>query len=472
LKTENILIRQPITTPFKKMLSLFPSINPTSQIPIKNISIGEYYYIQSGDDLFHGKVTHATNQCIEFADHRKAGSTLRDNASYLTGPSTISTFCWANENPEALVDEVNICVAINPAKTMLATGMSNNQVILWDLKTITIVQMLGENENEWVLCVKFNALGTMIAASSTSSTVRIWSTTAPYTLLYLIQHNGAYINELSFAPDNSVLIFNGGGSSDANQFRIVFWSLETNACINYIPILQETLMPNNMDNDDLVGDNNIYVNAFEVCGANFLIASINIAIGLSVVALWSTNDGQTSSQMVCLKRFHSAFTKLMYDSNSESVFACGTEGDIYVLEIPALNVLYKISLEGDPDTRINTAALNIAHDKLIARTRGGGTYIYNLTQRAFEWYYPVLEPEKYNEELDLSIMVEFGLGESHFISCSAYEITRAPFRQTCTLIADEFRVECVAVYISASNGLPDAVKWLIREFLSGVVVQV
>ena len=441
------------------MLSTFPSINVTKEIPIKNISIGEYYYIQSGKDLFHGKVDHVTNQCIEFTEYRKAGSSSCNNASYLTAPSIVATFCWSHEDPEVLVDEVNISVAINHSKTMLATGMSNNQVILRDLNTMKIVQTLGDDENEWVLCVKFNMPGTMIAAASTSSSVRIWSTSAPYALLYFIQHIGTYVNELLFALNDSVLIYNGGGGEYVEQFQIVFWSLESNKCINSIPILKETLAPDNVDRGYFVGDDNIYVNAFEV-SPDFLIASVTVINGVSVIAVWNIDP---PSQRVSLKRFHNVFTKLMYDINLNAVFACGIDGGVHVLEIPTLNVLYTISLENSPNTRINTASLNNAHDKLIARTREGDTYVYNLTERVFEQHCPVLDSENYDEEHDLSLMVEFGLGELYFIACSAYEIIRVPLAPTFRLIADEFRVECVFIH-----SLPDAVKWLIREFLSGV----
>lgn len=462
------------------MLPTFPCIHPKNEVPIKNISIGEYYYIQSGDDLFHGKVDHAIKQCVQVSSHRKIGAQCADGATYLTGTSVFSTFRWRFGEPEELMEEVNICTTVNLEKTVLAAGMSNNTVILWDLVTLQIIQILGKPTSEWVMCVKYNPRSTMIAAGSTDSSVRIWCV-CTFDLLHLIPYHGTYVNDLSFTPDGSFLAFNGGGN-DTNQFKIMFWSLGANAeCINHQPIGkclsrfynnvngEDTVLPDHFDEDD-----NVYVNSFDIKECNqkiFMIACITINAGVSAVALWEFQKGYFSSRMVNLRRFSNVFTKIICHPSTDVAFGCGIDGDIYVLEIPSLNTLYTIRASTTEVTRsdqFNAFSLNAAGDKLIASTREGGTYVYNIGERRVEWLSFVTDPENYDEELDLVMMVEFGLGETHYISCTAYELIRAPFKKT-TFIADEFRVECFADWCkTGTRSLPDTAKWLIREFVSGV----
>lgn len=467
------------------MLPTIPCIHPKNEVPIKNISIGEYYYIQSGDDLFHGKVDHAIKQCVQVSSHRKIG--LNDlvgipngDATYLTGTSVFSTFRWRFGEPEELMEEVNICTTVNLEKTVLATGMSNNTVILWDLVTLQIIQILGKPTSEWVMCVKYNTRSTMIAAGSTDSSVRIWCTIT-FELLHLIPYQGTYVNDLSFSPDGSIIIFNGGGNNE-KQRKIMFWSLGTNAeCINYHPIGKclswfhnpangkDSVTPDHFDEDD-----NVHVNSFDLCECNqkiFMIASITINAGVSAVALWEFQKGYFSSRMINLRRFSNVFTKIIYHPSNGTAFACGIDGDIHVLEIPSLTSLYTIRAlsEGISEAirsgQFNAFSLNSTGDKLIASTREGGTHVYNIGERRVEWSGFAADPENYDEELDVAMMVEFGLGETHYISCSAYELTRVPFKKTI-LIADEFRVEQVADWFG--RALPDTAKWLIREFVSGV----
>ena len=386
------------------------------------------------------------------------------------------------------MEEVNICTTVNQSKTVLATGMSNNTVTLWDLSNLQIIQILGKTASEWVMCVKFNLKGDMVAAGSTDSSVRIWCTRT-YNLLHLIPHSGTYINDLSFTPDGSVLIFNGGGNY-GHEFKIVFWSLGANAaCINVYYIRQCLVFYHNHSNgpDAVLEEHfseheNMYVNSFDIGACTkgfFMIASVTINTGVCAVALWRFQKGFTTSRMINLRRFDNIFTKIMCHPSGEMALACGVDGVIYALEFPDLNVLYAITLPTSESIRsdqINTFSLNDGGDKLIARARDGGTYAYNLGKRHFEWGCPVEDPENYDEELDLSMMVEFGLGETHYISCSAYEIIRAPFKKTI-FIADEFRIEQIADWfehvVQTKTGvhrvLPDAAKWLICEFVSGVV---
>jgi len=465
------------------MLPTFPCIHTKNEVPIKNISIGEYYYIQSGDDLFHGKVDHAIKQCVQVSSHRKIG--LSDlvgipngSASYFTATSVFSTFRWRFGEPEELMDEVNICTTVNPSKTVMAAGMSNNTVILWDLVTLQIIQTLGKPTSEWVMCVKYNPRSNMIAAASTDSSVRIWCTLT-FELLHLIPYQGTYVNDLSFTPDGSIIVFNGGGN-EQGHFKIVFWSLGTNAeCINHQPIgkyLSWFHNPVNGDDsvtpDDFDDDDNVYVNSFDLKECNqkiFMVAGITIQAGVSAVALWEFQKGYFSSRMVNFRKFSNVFTKIICHPSGNMVFACGIDGDIYVLGCPDLNILYTITIASDvypSETAIITAfSLNAGGNKLIASTREGSTHIYNVGERRFEWTRFVEDPENYDEELDVAMMVEFGLGETHYISCSAYEITRAPFKKAI-FIADEFLIEQAAVWFE--RGLPDTAKWLIREFVSGV----
>jgi hypothetical protein len=200
-----------------------------------------------------------------------------------------------------------------------------------------------------------------------------------------------------------------------------------------------------------------------------MVASVTINAGVCAVALWRFQKGFITSKMIHLRKFDNIFTKIICHPSGDYIFACGVDGDIYVLGVPDLNTLYTITVvsasEAIRSGQINAFSLNDVGDKLIASTREGGTYVYNIGERRFEWTYCVADSENYDEELDVAMMVEFGLGETHYISCSAYELIRAPFKKTI-FIADEFLIEQAADWVE--RALPDTAKWLIREFVSGV----
>ena len=92
---------------------------------------------------------------------------------------------------------------------MLALGLSDHTIRLWDVNSGTQLQLLS-GHNDLVWSVDFSPDGRFLASGSSDRTVRLWSLENGSALRALEGHTGD-VNTVNFSPDGSLL---ASGSDD------------------------------------------------------------------------------------------------------------------------------------------------------------------------------------------------------------------------------------------------------------------
>lgn len=111
--------------------------------------------------------------------------------------------------------------AWSPDGSQVATGLTNNQIIIWDYQTGKQITKLVESNNEamWINYVNWSPDGTKFAAASDESTARVWDAHT-WELLYTLQHQPpTYVDGVGWSPDGTRLLTMAGndeqGAKDA-----------------------------------------------------------------------------------------------------------------------------------------------------------------------------------------------------------------------------------------------------------------
>jgi len=105
--------------------------------------------------------------------------------------------------------------AWSPDGSQIATGMFNNQIIIWDYRTeneITTL-VLSDNENMFINHVEWSQDGSRVAGASDENSAGIWNAKTWEPLFTLKHEAPALINVASWSPD-SKLILTGGGNDE------------------------------------------------------------------------------------------------------------------------------------------------------------------------------------------------------------------------------------------------------------------
>mgnify|MGYP000541796303 FL=1 len=121
-------------------------------------------------------------------------------------------------NPVHSKKSVNT-LAVSPDSSILASGGSDNNLILWDLKTGRRVRTIPAHKAA-VNSIAFSNDGQTIASGSDDKTVRLWNVTTGSRLLTLIGHAGA-INAIALSRDGQTL------ASGGEDKTVRLWNLGT-----------------------------------------------------------------------------------------------------------------------------------------------------------------------------------------------------------------------------------------------------
>jgi WD40 repeat protein len=115
-------------------------------------------------------------------------------------------------------------VAIHPNGNLLASGIENNSIQLWDIASETqvgelaVLQGQEKKSSPLIWQVAFNPDGTLIAAAESDATTLIWNSRTQLLLTTLAGHTKA-VTCVSFSPDGRLL---ATGSLDAS---VVLWEI-------------------------------------------------------------------------------------------------------------------------------------------------------------------------------------------------------------------------------------------------------
>lgn len=95
-----------------------------------------------------------------------------------------------------------LSAAFSPDNKYLATGLSNNRVIIWDIKSWNPVITLEKNEND-VTAVAFSSDGKFLASGDSQKKIYVWSTSNWSKVGYVKAKDK--VNALQFSKDNTKL---------------------------------------------------------------------------------------------------------------------------------------------------------------------------------------------------------------------------------------------------------------------------
>ncbi len=114
-------------------------------------------------------------------------------------------------------------IVFSPDGSILAAGLSNGTIKLWDLKTYKLIDIL-EGHTGPIYSVVFSPDGKILASASKDTTIRLWNVKTRKKIKELIGHERP-VRSISFNKDGMVLV---SGSFDAT---IRLWNVETGKSI-------------------------------------------------------------------------------------------------------------------------------------------------------------------------------------------------------------------------------------------------
>lgn len=107
-------------------------------------------------------------------------------------------------------------MAISPDYTILALGREKGDVVLWNLKTKTLIRTIAGHQSA-ITDLDFDAQGKQLLSSSRDRTVRVWSINDSKKLPLVLDDHEDWVMSACFSPDGKRII---SGSKD-NSIR--FW---------------------------------------------------------------------------------------------------------------------------------------------------------------------------------------------------------------------------------------------------------
>ena len=102
--------------------------------------------------------------------------------------------------------------AWSPDGSQIATGMFNNQILIWDYTTGKQIATLihSNNESMFINNVEWSPDGSKIAGASDESSASVWDAHT-WELLYKVEHDPpAFVGAASWSPDGTSFVTNGG----------------------------------------------------------------------------------------------------------------------------------------------------------------------------------------------------------------------------------------------------------------------
>ncbi len=121
-------------------------------------------------------------------------------------------------------DTMVLGLALTPDQTLLAGGLSDGTIGLWDAASGEQLGSLNGHE-DWVWAVAFSPDGQLLASVSDDTTVRLWDVASRQEVQVLRDHED-WVRTVAFSPDGQLLA-SGGADTQVNLWRVQDGSLLT-----------------------------------------------------------------------------------------------------------------------------------------------------------------------------------------------------------------------------------------------------
>ena len=108
-------------------------------------------------------------------------------------------------------------LTLTPDQTLLAGGLSDNTIGLWDAASGELIGILNGHE-DWVWAVAFSPDGQLLASVSDDTTVRLWDVATGEEVQVLRDHVD-WVRAVAFSPDGQLLA-SGGDDTLVNLWRV------------------------------------------------------------------------------------------------------------------------------------------------------------------------------------------------------------------------------------------------------------
>ncbi|MEW5989185.1 MAG: AAA family ATPase, partial [Chloroflexota bacterium] len=159
------------------------------------------------------------------------GLALSSDGDYLAVASSVGVYVYEAytlaEIWSSSTEDWVLSVALSPDGDILASGLGNNTVILWDVATGQILTTLRELAGE-VWEIAFSAEGDILATGSDDGSILLWDVASGQLIRKLPGHP-AWVRSVAFSPDGRLL---ASGSLD---MRARLWDVASGELLYTLP---------------------------------------------------------------------------------------------------------------------------------------------------------------------------------------------------------------------------------------------
>ena len=257
-------------------------------------------------------------------------------------------FAHANLSGSVFTDTFGsvLSVALSPDGKLLAAGMANAEVRIWQMEKRTLLHTC-RGHTDWVRSVAFSADGKIVASGSHDRTIRLWDVDTGQCTGIITEHENR-VRAVTFGPvDEKPLL---ASSSDDKTIRI--WDIQTRTCL-YV-------LPGHCDK----------VNAIAFSPDDHTLVSVSHD---ETIRVWDVDGGYLLKEL----RGHGGWIWSVAFSSDGNTLACGNEdGTISLWNMHSYHCFQ--TLTGGHSARVNTVAFSPRRDILVSGSDDETIQLWNV----------------------------------------------------------------------------------------------
>ncbi|MCX6064751.1 MAG: hypothetical protein NT121_03220, partial [Chloroflexi bacterium] len=211
-------------------------------------------------------------------------------------------------------------IAISPDEKWLISGQSDGNVLLWDLDSLALVQVI-EGDGDAIASVKFSLDGKYILTGTENYSIKIWDTDTKAMHSENVQPgHGSYISSLAVSPTEKKLI---SGSADSN---IIVWDLDS-----LLPLYVDRDHLRRVEDVQFFRDGKSFISV--TCSASFKVSNAQDYSAIKK-GTWDTSDWCAGDSSVAI-------------SHNLEIFAIGTaSGSVEIRDNKKYSRISRVFVKG------------------------------------------------------------------------------------------------------------------------------